>query len=115
MLSFSTIFRRLPHLRRQRACRASVSQPLALLAWLYAYQANKLAWGGARHGGKRRATPQAALLSRWVRIFAITTGSSIQAMTCTDALMSRAQDAQERLMYMYECHGRQDAGSGCRS
>ena len=29
---------------------ASVSQPLALLAWLYAHQANKLAASGARHG-----------------------------------------------------------------
>ena len=34
---------------------SSVSQPLVLLAWLYVYQANKLAWGGARHGGKRGA------------------------------------------------------------
>jgi hypothetical protein len=60
---------------------ALVTQPpLALLAWLHAYQPNKLAWGGARHGGKRRATPQAPLLSRWVRILSITTGSSTQAM-----------------------------------
>jgi len=47
--------------------------PLALLAWLHAYQPNKLAWGGARHGGKRRAAPQAALLSRWVVIEKILT------------------------------------------
>ncbi len=38
---------------------------------------------GARHGGKRLAAPQAALLSRWVRIFSITTGSSMQAMILT--------------------------------
>jgi len=82
MLYFSAIFRRLPRSRPQRACRASVSPPLALLAWLYTYQANKLAWGGARHGGKRRPAPQAAL-PRWVRIFSITTGSSIQAMILT--------------------------------
>ena len=60
-----------------------MSQPLALLASLYAYQANKLACGGARHGGKRRPAPPAALLSRWVRIFSITTGASIQAMILT--------------------------------
>lgn len=34
---------------------ASVWQPLVLLVWLRVYQANKLAWGGARDGGKRRA------------------------------------------------------------
>ena len=56
---------------------ALVTQPpLALLAWLHAYQPNKLAWGGARHGGKRRATPQAPLLSRWVRILSMTSDSS---------------------------------------
>ena len=74
-----------------------VSQPLALLSWLYANQVNKLACGGARHGGKHRAAPPAALLSRWVRIFAITTGSSMQAMTCMDALMSREAGCRERL------------------
>ena len=34
-------------------------------------QPNKLAWGGARHGGNR-AVAVASLRSRWVRIFSIT-------------------------------------------
>jgi hypothetical protein len=34
---------------------SSVSQSLVLLAWLHVYQPNKLAWGGARDGGKREA------------------------------------------------------------
>ena len=58
-------------------------QSLVLLAWLCAYQANKLAWGGARDGGKRRAAWEASLRSRWVRIFLITTGSSMQAIILT--------------------------------
>ena len=58
-------------------------QPLVLLAWLRVYQANKLAWGGARDGGKRRAAWEASLRSRWVRIFSITTGSSMQAIILT--------------------------------
>jgi hypothetical protein len=34
---------------------SSVSQSLVLIAWLHVYQPYKLAWGGARDGGKREA------------------------------------------------------------
>jgi hypothetical protein len=43
-------------------------------------QANKPACGGAREGGNRAGAVQASLVSRWVRIFLITAGSSMQAM-----------------------------------
>ena len=73
-------------------------------------QSNKPACGGPREGGNRAGAVEASLVSRWVRevvqgctvyapkdgIFLITAGSSIQAMTCRDVLMPRAQDAQER-------------------
>ncbi len=59
-----------------------MSQPLLVLASVM-FQANKLTWGGARHGGKRAAVAVASLRSRWVRIFSITTGSSMQAMILT--------------------------------
>ena len=36
--------------------------------------------GGARHGGRRLASDSGAFASRWVRIFSITSGSSMQAM-----------------------------------
>jgi hypothetical protein len=39
-------------------------------------QPNKLLWGGARDRGKRAVAVEGSLLSRWVRIFSITTGSS---------------------------------------
>ena len=39
--------------------------------------------GEARDGGKRRAAWEASLRSRWVRIFLITTGSSMQAIILT--------------------------------
>ena len=91
---------------------SSVSQPLVLPAWLYTYQPNKLACGGARHEGKRRAVPPAALRLRWVRIFSITTGSSMQAMTCTDALMSREAGCRERLTCTDALMSR-EAGKDC--
>ena len=47
------------------------------------YQANEPTGGGARDGGKRRVASQASLRSRWVRIFSITAGSSMQAMILT--------------------------------
>jgi hypothetical protein len=37
-----------------RDAAASVPQQLALLAWVHVYRANKRAWGGDRHNGKRR-------------------------------------------------------------
>ena len=43
-------------------------------------QSNKPACGGARQGGNRAGSAQASFLSRWVRIFLITSGSWIQAM-----------------------------------
>jgi hypothetical protein len=60
------------------------------------YSSNKPACGGARDGGKRQGSAEVTFCSRWLRIFSMTTGSSMQAMTCRDALMPRAQDAQER-------------------
>ena len=54
--------------------------PLVFVAWLHADRSNKLACGGVRHGGKRRTARPAALLSRWVGILSITTGSPMQAM-----------------------------------
>jgi hypothetical protein len=53
---------------------ASMAQPL--LAWLSV--------SAEQTGvGRRPAVPQAALLSRWVRILSITIGSSMQAMLLT--------------------------------
>ena len=43
-------------------------------------QSNKPACGGPREGGNRTGAVEASLASRWVRIFLITAGSSIQAM-----------------------------------
>ena len=59
---------------------SSILQLLVLPAWLPVYQANKPAWGGARDGGKRAGVAIASLPSRWVRIFSMTSGSSMQAM-----------------------------------
>lgn len=74
------------------ACR-SVSQPLVLHVWcLLLYQPNMRAWGDARHGGKRGAAVEASLRSRCVRIFSITTGSSIQAMTAEHRTCVRPLD-----------------------
>jgi len=53
--------------------------------------------GDARDGGKRRAAWEASLRSRWARIFLMTSGSSMQTMTCMDALMSREAGCRERL------------------
>jgi hypothetical protein len=51
----------------------------------------------ASAGGPRTWIAVAGARDRtWPRILAISGGSSIQAMTCRDALMPRAQDAQER-------------------
>ena len=47
-------------------------------------QSNKPHCGGARHGGRHGPWGSAACLSRWVRIFSITSASSIHAMTRTD-------------------------------
>jgi len=52
-------------------------------------QPNKQLWGGARERGKRALAVQGSLLSRWVRIFSITTGSSMQAMILTAAPQAR--------------------------
>lgn len=41
-------------------------------------QSNKLAWGGARHDGRLGASGSAVFASNCVRIFSITTGSSIR-------------------------------------
>jgi len=43
-------------------------------------QSNKPARGGAREGGNRTGAVEASLVSRWVRIFLITAGSSMRAM-----------------------------------
>ncbi len=43
-------------------------------------QSNKPACDGARQGGNGNASTEACFLSRWVRIFSITTGPSMQAM-----------------------------------
>jgi hypothetical protein len=43
-------------------------------------QPNSRPWGGARQGGSRAAWGPAAFASRWVRIFSIVLGSSMQAM-----------------------------------
>lgn len=61
-----------------------------LVAWLPVFQSSKTACGGARHGGNRATGVAAALSSRWVRILSMTSGSSMQAMKCMGALMSRA-------------------------
>ena len=45
------------------------------------YQSNKLACGGARQGGSREPTTEASFLSRWVRIFSMTAGSSMHIWT----------------------------------
>ena len=52
-----------------------------VLVWLSS-QSNKLPGGGARHGGNGEASTEGsgAFLSRWLRIFSITTGSSMHAM-----------------------------------
>jgi len=50
---------------------------------LAVHQPNKLACGGARHAGKRAPVPVASLRPRWVRIFSMTSGSSMQAMILT--------------------------------
>ena len=50
-----------------------------LLVWLRVDQANKLPWGGARDGGKRRAAWDVSLQSRWVRIF--DTGKDLELTT----------------------------------
>ena len=46
-------------------------------------QSNRPVWGGARHGGRRETSGEAPFASRWVRIFSITTESSMQAMILT--------------------------------
>jgi len=51
--------------------------------WGLLYQSNKPACGGSRHGGSREASAAAPFSWRWVSIFSITTGSSMQAMVLT--------------------------------
>ncbi len=63
--------------------RPLVSRPGMFVVWLLACQSNRLARGGARHGGNREASAAAPFVSRWVRILSITTGSSMQAMILT--------------------------------
>ena len=46
-------------------------------------QSNKPACDGARQGGNGNASTEACFLSRWVRIFSIITGSSMQVITFT--------------------------------
>ena len=52
-------------------------------------QSSRPAWGGARQRGRREASAEAPFSSRWVRIFSITTGSSMQAMILTAPPHSR--------------------------
>jgi len=51
-------------------------------------QSNRPAWGGARHRGCREASAKASFSSRWVRIFSITTRSSMQARACPASVAS---------------------------
>ncbi len=61
----------------------AASLGFAASQWHEVDQPNKLLWGGARDRGKRAVAVEGSLLSRWVRIFSITTGSSMQAMILT--------------------------------
>ena len=63
----------------------AASLGFAASQWHEVDQPNKQLWGGARDRGKRALAVQGSLLSRWVRIFSITTGSSMQAMILTAA------------------------------
>jgi hypothetical protein len=53
------------------------------------YQSNKTACGGARHSRSWVASAEAPFSSRWLRIFLITTRSSMQAMILTDPPQAR--------------------------
>ena len=46
------------------------------------HQSNKRIWGGARLGGHRVVSGSVAFASRWVKIFSITFGSSMEALIC---------------------------------
>ena len=46
-------------------------------------QLNQSAYGGARLSGNRPVSAEAAFSFRWVSIFSMTTGSSMQAITLT--------------------------------
>ena len=61
----------------------SASQPLELSGRFPEYQSNKPACGGARLSGHRMDFFDAAFSLRWVSIFLITRGSSMQAITLT--------------------------------
>jgi len=54
----------------------AASLGFAASQWHEVDQPNKLLWGDARDHGKRAVAVQGSLLSRWVRIFSITIGSS---------------------------------------
>ncbi len=54
----------------------AASLGFAASQWHEVDQPNKLLWGGARDRGKRAVAVEGSLLSRWVRIFSITAGSS---------------------------------------
>ena len=62
--------------------RRSAGQPWVVLPGGLA-QSNSPAWGGARHGGRREASGAPPFASRWVRIFSIINGSSMQTMILT--------------------------------
>ena len=55
------------------------SAPVVWVGW-EAVDQNQPACGGAREGGNREGAARASLVSGWVRIFLITSGSSMQAM-----------------------------------
>jgi len=79
---FTPVFRPIP------AFRPTAAVPLQLRAAprvdLFPWgQLNSTACGGARHSGKRVGFAPAAFSFRWVRIFSMTIGSSMQAMIFT--------------------------------
>ena len=60
-----------------------MSQPGRVLAWWPTSQSNKPPCGGARQCGNQVGSTEGSCLSRWMRIFSITAGSSMQAMILT--------------------------------